>query len=45
MGFEFKGAGYDECECCNISIDSDMLRVTVKETPESEVEAFNVIPK
>jgi len=43
--FVYKGTGYDECECGNISIDTDMLRVTVLETPESEVETYNAIRK
>ena len=29
----------------NIAIDSDMLRVSVLKTPESEVETYNAIPK
>jgi len=43
--YVLKGAGYDECLCGNISIDSDYLRVTVLKTPESEVETFNAIRK
>ena len=35
-----KGRGYDECLCGNISIDSDMLRVTVEKTPERGVETY-----
>lgn len=43
--YVFKGAGYDECLCGNISIDSDMLRVTISETPESEIETYNAYKK
>jgi len=39
--FVLKGAGYDECTCGNISVDSDMLRVAVGKTPESEVEVYD----
>ncbi len=39
--FVLKGAGYDECTCGNISIDSDMLRVSVRQTPESEVDVYD----
>lgn len=39
--FVLKGAGYDQCSCGNISVDSDMLRVVVDKTPESEVEVYN----
>jgi hypothetical protein len=41
--YVLKGAGYDECPCGNIAIDSDMLRVQVQDTPESEVECFNAV--
>ena len=40
-----KGTGYDECTCGNISIDSDMLRVSVRQTPESEVEVYDAIKR
>jgi hypothetical protein len=43
--FVLKGAGYGECRCGNISIDSYMLRVTVSVTPESEVETYNDVKK
>lgn len=43
--YVLKDAGYDECHCGNISIDSDMLRVTVSITPESEVETYNAVEK
>ncbi len=39
--FVLKGAGYDECTCGNIKIDSDTLRVAVLKTPESDVETYN----
>ncbi len=39
--FVLKGAGYDECMCGNISVDSDMLRVAVGKTPEFEVEVYD----
>lgn len=42
--FVLKGKGYDQCICGNISIDSDMLRVTVS-SPESEVETYNATRK
>jgi hypothetical protein len=35
--YVLRGGGYDECPCGNIAIDSDMLRVQVQDTPESEV--------
>lgn len=40
-----KGPGYDECPCGNIAVDSDMLRVAVRDTPEAEVETYNAVPK
>ncbi len=40
-----KGKGYDICTCGNISIDSDMLRVTVQETSEKDVETYYAIRK
>ncbi|MGZ5506766.1 MAG: hypothetical protein ACXWJX_16235 [Limisphaerales bacterium] len=43
--FVLKGAGYDECICGNVSIDSDMLRVTVQQTAESEVEVYDAVKK
>lgn len=43
--YVLKGEGYDECECGNISIDSDTFRVTVDKTPESEVEVYNASKK
>jgi hypothetical protein len=39
--FVLKAGGYDECTCGNISMDSDMLRVSVRETAESEVEVYD----
>ena len=43
--FVLKGKGYDECSCGNISIDSDMLRVSVDKSKESEIEVYNAIKK
>lgn len=43
--YVLKGAGYDECRCGNISIDSEMLSVTISKTPESEIETYYVIKK
>lgn len=43
--FVLKGRGYDECICSNISIDSDMLRVSVSVTSELEVEVYNAKKK
>lgn len=42
--YVLKGNGYDECSCGNIKIDSDMLRVCVFDSAESEVECFNAVP-
>jgi len=39
--YVLKGTGYDECKCGNIVIDSDMLRVMVKNSAESEIDSFN----
>jgi len=39
--YVLKGCGYDECHCGNITIDSDMLRVHVGNSLESDVETFN----
>src|SRR5712672_3026802 len=38
--FVFKGDGYDECTCGNITIDSAWLRVSVGR-PESGVKVYN----
>lgn len=43
--YVLKGAGYDECPCGNIRIDSDALRVSVDKIPESEVETYNAVRK
>lgn len=43
--YVLKGAGYDECPCGNIEMDSDMLRVSVRDSAESEVECYNAIPR
>ena len=43
--YVYKGKGYDECLCGNISVDSDMLRVAVLKTPESEIETFKAKKK
>ena len=43
--YVLKGAGYDECRCGNIAIDSGMLRVTVRDSAESEIECFNVVSR
>ena len=43
--FVLKGRGYDKCICGNISIDSDMLRVSVPATSELEVEVYNAKKK
>lgn len=43
--YVFKGAGYDECTCGNISVDSHALRVTVSRTPEADVETYNARTK
>ena len=40
-----KGPGFDECPCGNIAIDSDMLRVAVRQTPEAEVETYDAVRK
>ena len=41
--FVFKGKGYDECACGNISVDSDMLRVTIKNSSEEDIETFTAV--
>jgi len=43
--YVYKGKGYDECTCGNISIDSDMLRVSVSKSLESDIETFNARPR
>lgn len=43
--FVLKGNGYDECPCGNIVTDSDMLRVHVTRSPESDVECYNAVPR
>lgn len=43
--YVLKGSGYDECTCGNISIDSDMLRVTVQKSKEIDIETFNAVKK
>lgn len=43
--YVYKGPGYDECPCGNISIDSDMLRVSVDISKESDIETFNSKPR
>lgn len=43
--YVLKGSGYDECRCGNIQVDSDMLRVAVRSTLESEIETFNARKK
>jgi len=43
--YVLKGAKYDECSCGNISIDSDMLRVTVSEILESKIATYDAIKK
>ena len=43
--YVLKGKGYDECLCGNISIDSDYMRITVLNMPESEIETFKAIKK
>ncbi len=43
--FVFRGAGYDQCPCDNIVIDSDYCRVTVKDSAESEIEVYAATPK
>ena len=35
-----KSNGFDECICGNIKIDSDMLRISITTSKESEVETF-----
>lgn len=42
--YVLKGAGYDECPCGNITIDSDMLRVSINSS-ENEVEVYNAKKK
>lgn len=42
--YVLKGPGYDECRCGNIVVDSDMLRVIVTRSSESEVECYNAAP-
>jgi hypothetical protein len=39
--YVLKGRGYDKCRCGNITIDSDMLRVHIGNSLESDVETFN----
>ena len=39
-----KGAGYDECSCGNIFVDSDMLRVSVRDPMTSRLECYEAIP-
>ncbi len=41
--YVYKGRGYDKCPCGNISIDSDMLIVSVRYSPQSEVEQYNEV--
>jgi hypothetical protein len=43
--YVLKGSGYDRCSCGNVLIDSDMLRVSVVRSAESEVECFNAVPR
>ena len=43
--FVLKGKGYDECSCGNISVDSDMLRITVRHSAEEDVETYRAIAK
>ena len=43
--FVLKGVGYDECTCGNISVDSDMLRIAIRTTPESDVEVYDAEKK
>ena len=43
--FVFKGEGYDECSCGNISVDSDMLRITIKLSAEQDVETYTAMAK
>jgi hypothetical protein len=39
--FVLKGGGYDECMCGNISVDSDMLGISVRQSRESDVEVYD----
>ena len=41
--YVFKGNGYDKCPCGNITIDSEMLRVSVKNDEEIGIEQFEAI--
>ena len=36
---------YDECDCGNISIDADYCRITVEDSPESDVEVYNAVKR
>jgi hypothetical protein len=38
--YVYKGNGYDKCPCGNISVDSDMLRVTIEKCSEMEIKQF-----
>jgi hypothetical protein len=38
-----KGAGFDECPCGNIVVDSGMLRVSIEHSSESDVECYDTI--
>ena len=43
--YVLKGAGYDQCPCGNITVDSDMLRVSIIKSSENEVEVYNAKKK
>lgn len=43
--YVLKGANYDRCTCGKITIDSDMLRVVVQQSSESDVESYKELPR
>lgn len=43
--YVLKGAGYDECPCGNIAMDSGMMRGSVRDSAESDVECYDSKPQ
>lgn len=41
--YVYKGPGNDSCPCGNISINSDMLRVTIENFSEAEIQQFKAL--
>lgn len=39
--FVLKGGGNHGCRCGNLFVDGDMLRVSVVQTPETQVEVYD----